>query len=298
MAEPGRLALTIDIHGHSCSTDAFFYGCEPLLNKPAKAQQADSTAADTAGMAGADAGTTSSCRDSRLFCSTSSADQLCVTGTAVQPADSRSGIIREVSGQPRLPAPVPWDMEPAFVGHAASGLHAAAAAGIAPQAGTVVSMGDVNAVSKEVDEQQGLITGGGVTSEPTASSSSTNSATSTAAATSLTAAAAARLRVRMLPFLAAQLHPAFAFSKCSFKVQKSKAGTARVVAARQLGIPGAYTLEASLAGSSTSGHHFGVYDYLEIGKSLMLAVGQLAESDDQMLLGTTASSVNLPTLPS
>jgi hypothetical protein len=101
----------------------------------------------------------------------------------------------------------------------------------------------------------------------------------------------------MLPFLASQAHPGFNFSRSNFKVQKSKAGTARVVAARLLGVPGAYTLEASLAGCSTTQSHFTVQDYLQLGESLMQAVGKLAESDDQELLGSMASSISMAAMP-
>ena len=65
-----------------------------------------------------------------------------------------------------------------------------------------------------------------------------------------------RLRVRMLPYLVSKLHAGYSMGKCSFKVQKSKASTARVVACRQLGLAGAYTLEASLGGASCNRSHF------------------------------------------
>lgn len=60
----------------------------------------------------------------------------------------------------------------------------------------------------------------------------------------------------------------YSFPKSSFKVRKAKLGAARVVLARELGVAGAYTLEASLAGSSTSHCHFGVRDYLLMGHNL------------------------------
>lgn len=101
----------------------------------------------------------------------------------------------------------------------------------------------------------------------------------------------------MLPFLASQAHPGYSLSRCHFKVQKSKAGTARVVAARQLGVPGAYTLEASLAGCSTTQCHFTVRDYLQLGQCLMQAVGRLAESDDQQLLAVMAGRLAMPAMP-
>lgn len=60
----------------------------------------------------------------------------------------------------------------------------------------------------------------------------------------------------------------FSFPKSSFRVRKAKLGAARVVLARELGVAGAYTLEASLAGNSTSHCHFSVRDYLAMGHNL------------------------------
>ncbi|WIA38712.1 hypothetical protein OEZ86_002012 [Tetradesmus obliquus] len=42
----------------------------------------------------------------------------------------------------------------------------------------------------------------------------------------------------------------FSFKSCNFKVQKSKAGTGRVVGFRELGLVNAYTIEASFCGAS------------------------------------------------
>jgi hypothetical protein len=103
--------------------------------------------------------------------------------------------------------------------------------------------------------------------------------------------------VRMLPFLASRTHPGYSLARSHFIVQKSKAGTARVVAARQLGVPGAYTLEASLAGCSVTQCHFTVGDYLQLGQSLMEAVGQLAESNDRELLARMAGSLRMAAMP-
>lgn len=91
-----------------------------------------------------------------------------------------------------------------------------------------------------------------------------NAGAATAAVATLSAASIARLRVRMLPYLASRSHPGYNLSRSHFRTQKNKAGTARVVAARQLGVPGAYTLEASLAGCSVTQQHFTVRDYLDL----------------------------------
>ena len=48
--------------------------------------------------------------------------------------------------------------------------------------------------------------------------------------------------------------PVFSFSDCSFKVQKSKESTARVVVRRELGIVNSFTMEATLAGCNFGRH--------------------------------------------
>ncbi|WIA16325.1 hypothetical protein OEZ85_013024 [Tetradesmus obliquus] len=53
LVDAGRLALTIDIHGHSSALDAFFYGCEPLLVKPTAAERRETKAAAAAAAAAA-----------------------------------------------------------------------------------------------------------------------------------------------------------------------------------------------------------------------------------------------------
>lgn len=46
---------------------------------------------------------------------------------------------------------------------------------------------------------------------------------------------AARLRVRMLPYLTARMSQDYDFTKCNFRTRKSKLGAARVVVHRELG---------------------------------------------------------------
>ncbi|KAK9891541.1 hypothetical protein WA026_015502 [Henosepilachna vigintioctopunctata] len=61
----------------------------------------------------------------------------------------------------------------------------------------------------------------------------------------------------------------FSFEDCSFKVQKGKEGTGRIVM-WMMGITNSYTLEASFAGSSLGSRqstHFSVQDYEQMGKS-------------------------------
>ena len=89
-------------------------------------------------------------------------------------------------------------------------------------------------------------------------------------------------RVRVLPFLLSRRSAAFSMPQCSFKVQKSKHCTARVVVARELGVSNSYTLEASMGGSQN--RHFRTTDLEDIGKSLLLALADAAASDEEPLL--------------
>ena len=57
-------------------------------------------------------------------------------------------------------------------------------------------------------------------------------------------------RPQVFPRLLWRNSPVFSFSDCSFKVQRSKESTARVVVRRELGIVNSFTIEASLAGAN------------------------------------------------
>jgi cytosolic carboxypeptidase protein 1 len=108
---------------------------------------------------------------------------------------------------------------------------------------------------------------------------------------------AARLRVRMLPYLTARMSQDYDFAKCNFRVRKSKQGAARVVVHRELGCAGAYTMEASLGGRSHGLRtHFSARDYLGLGETLCRAIAELAEVDDSALLEDMAARVALPQL--
>jgi len=74
-------------------------------------------------------------------------------------------------------------------------------------------------------------------------------------------------RERIFPYLLSQVNPHFSLQKSSFRVQRSKAGTGRVVVWKTFGIVNCYTLEASLAGSS-DGYHFSTKDLEGLGASL------------------------------
>uniref|UniRef100_A0A383WKG5 Peptidase M14 domain-containing protein n=1 Tax=Tetradesmus obliquus TaxID=3088 RepID=A0A383WKG5_TETOB len=64
----------------------------------------------------------------------------------------------------------------------------------------------------------------------------------------------------------------FSFKSCNFKVQKSKAGTGRVVGFRELGLVNAYTIEASFCGASVGKYakqHFNTGHLEDMGAALV-----------------------------
>lgn len=64
------------------------------------------------------------------------------------------------------------------------------------------------------------------------------------------------------------------------QVQKSKAGTGRVVAFRELGLVNAFTLEASFAGPAAgkgAGRHFNTGDLEEMGAAVVSALCAVPE---------------------
>ncbi|OPJ74167.1 cytosolic carboxypeptidase 2 [Patagioenas fasciata monilis] len=84
------------------------------------------------------------------------------------------------------------------------------------------------------------------------------------------AGSGARLRQRVFPLMLSKNAPnKFSFPSCKFKVQKSKAGTGRVVMWR-LGVSHSYTMEAAFGGSTLGGRnsHFTVQDLKSLGSHL------------------------------
>lgn len=284
LAEPGRLALTIDIHGHSTKTDAFFYGCEPQLVKPAKVAQAAhhlKTADAVSATATSKSSSNGSCEPA-CPASLCSMDQLCVMGTSCRASSKVAATEAETLVQ--------LSQLEQSTGH---GTQVPAVC----ECGHSTATSDTGSTVCAMPPSMGSAVRDSSAKQATNSPQSSGCDSSAVDLASLSPAALSRLRVRMLPYLASQLHPAFSYDMCNFKVQKNKAGTARVVAARQLGVPGAYTLEVSLAGASATQSHFGVHEYMGIGKSLMVAISHLAESDDQTLLAKMAGEVRMVALP-
>jgi len=87
-------------------------------------------------------------------------------------------------------------------------------------------------------------------------------------------------RVKLLPRIIGATAPLFSLNNCSFRMQRAKATTMRMVVFTELGIDCCYTIEASLAGKGTL--HFGVRDLMEIGsnvcKSLLAATPSMLPS--------------------
>ncbi|GIM17414.1 hypothetical protein Vretimale_19956 [Volvox reticuliferus] len=249
LAAAGRLALYIDIHGHSTKADTFFYGCEPsaaALAAQGKSQPqgyASPNARYAAAAAPVGEGEAASLGQQQQ-----SLPQGC--GNAAGGGAAGSGGLN-VQGNG-------YGISGGAVGYAAG--CSVSYGGIAPQVAGPASA----AIA------------------PPASGPSPR--------------VAARLRVRMLPYLTARISSDFSFPKCSFKIRKAKLSAARVVVHRELGVAGSYTLEASLAGSSTSATHFSARDYLAMGHNLCRAICELAEVDDAALLEEMNARITLPPL--
>jgi len=64
------------------------------------------------------------------------------------------------------------------------------------------------------------------------------------------------LRPHLLPFLMSTISDTFSFERCTFKMGKNKEGTGRAVAYREYSVLDSFTLECSLAGTST--HHLDI----------------------------------------
>ncbi len=79
-------------------------------------------------------------------------------------------------------------------------------------------------------------------------------------------------KVRLFPRILETVSPIFNYDSCSFKMQKSKVSTMRIVCFAELGIDCTYTLEASLGGNFP--YHFSAHDLVSFGSHL--CVGLLA----------------------
>jgi len=69
---------------------------------------------------------------------------------------------------------------------------------------------------------------------------------------------------KVFPFMLAKSAEIFSFADCSFKVQKSKEATGRVVVHKEFGIANSYTVEASFAGTDNGEHKFQHFTTLQL----------------------------------
>ncbi|GIL75186.1 hypothetical protein Vretimale_7859 [Volvox reticuliferus] len=85
-----------------------------------------------------------------------------------------------------------------------------------------------------------------------------------------------RFQEKLLPLLIQYNAPdLFSYQNCSFKVQKSKSGTSRVVGFRELGLINSFTVEASFAGPISgrlARQHFTTNHLEQQGAALMMAL--------------------------
>ena len=90
-------------------------------------------------------------------------------------------------------------------------------------------------------------------------------------------------RVKLLPRIIGASAPLFSLDSCSFKMQKAKSSTMRMVVFTELGIDCCYTIEASLAGKFP--YHFNIADLYDIGKnvckSLLTAFPSIAPTSSE-----------------
>jgi len=84
---------------------------------------------------------------------------------------------------------------------------------------------------------------------------------------------------RVWPYLLHKATPVFEYDDCTFKVEKSKEGSARVVVWKETNVTNSYTLEMSLGGGSfgekdAPDHplHYEVADYVHMGQLLCCAI--------------------------
>ncbi len=98
-------------------------------------------------------------------------------------------------------------------------------------------------------------------------------------------------RVKLLPRIIGATASSFSLENCSFRMQKDKATTMRMVVFTELGVDCCYTVEVSMAGKNSL--HFGVRDLLDIGSSIC---SSLLVASPSMLPTTSPNYHAVPTV--
>jgi hypothetical protein len=87
------------------------------------------------------------------------------------------------------------------------------------------------------------------------------------------------LMERVWPYLLHKASPTFEYEDCTFRVEKSKEGSARVVVFKEVPATRSYTLEMSLGGGlfgakdvAVIPQHFDVGDYVNLGQQMCLTI--------------------------
>ena len=89
------------------------------------------------------------------------------------------------------------------------------------------------------------------------------------------------LMERVWPFILHKSTPMFKYDDCTFRAEKSKEGSARVVVWKEFSVMNSYTLEMSLGGghfatnkdvSERTALHYDVTHYLQIGFAMCQAI--------------------------
>ena len=249
IAATGRLAMVLDLHGHSQKLDAFFYGCDP----PAAGAKASRSAAASAAAAAEGAAVRAlelEGGEGLLQRGSSKGKHVWVeagTNDGVEHKGEKEGV-EGISGWCSM-----------VVGDSLSDGHAE------------MDEGGVEAVTAGSAEE-GSVPGVAVgRADPQKQ----------------------KLMVRLLPYFACASNAQYSYEKGKFKVQKGKMGTARVVAAKQLRVTRAYTLEASLGGTTAGGRrdHFSVRNYVQLGKDLMGTLARLQAGEEEQLCREVAEAL-------
>lgn len=93
-------------------------------------------------------------------------------------------------------------------------------------------------------------------------------------------------QLRILPLLCCHKNPSFSFTGCSFRIEKAKESTGRVVVFREYNIMNSFTLEASFHGKQGADGkitHLTLNDLRDVGKTLISSLENYLPSEQSKL---------------